>query len=364
MRKNRKIAPYKVGVLLLILVLCLSLMNCLGFSRDVVQPQFSEFADKFGSLFHTYDFTFEFVHLSDTLMNRIREEGVEFPSKNDEVKELIEQIGDKRVYFLTVTALEIASFRADNFVFVQSGQQFNINTIIRPDFYVFQGKDFGKVYPGTVITGILLLPSSFNPTIPATIWYDEQKLGSFVINAEHRGLLPILRKPVDIVLDLDFEKEASGGSIIEVVMEDEYGLSTKSDGLINCQLYSLKYNSEEERYEEKELLYEKEIDVHANDFRLDYPFRREKVFIGRPPGKKEEKVFVYRWREKLKEEDEVSTRHIDGKQSSLTTRHASLGSFLFADMPVARLIISFTLPTGERLIATMNISRREFEKGA
>ncbi len=222
-------------------------------------------------------------------------------------------------------------------------------------------KILAKVYPGVLITGILLLPSSFNPTIPATIWYEEERLGNFVINAEYRSLLSILGKPVKIVGYLDFEKEINGTYIIELVLGDEYGLSTKSDGLINCQLYSLEYK--EEHYEEKELLYEKERDAHVKDFRLDYPFRGEKVFIGRSTGKKEEKVFVYRWQEKLKEK-EPSTPHIDGKQSSLTARYASLGSFLFVGMPVARLIISFTLPTGERLIATMNIPRREFEKAS
>lgn len=346
MRKNRRITLYNAGMLVLILIVYLGLGNCLGFSQDKVRSKFGEFADKFGSPFYASDFGFGFIYLCDRLTNYMTEEGIEFPSNNEEIKEVIRNIRDKRSYFLTVITLKIAELDPTKLVFVQNGQQFNIE---KSGFNLIRGRICEEVYPGVLITGVLLLPLSFDPTIPATIWYKKERLGNFAINAEYSDLISILRKPVKIG-HLDFKKETKEAYIIELVLEDEYGFSTKCDGVINCQLYSLETKGFS-HYEEKELLYEKERKVCKKDFELDYPFT----------GKKEEKVFVYRWREKL-EGKESFTSYMNGRRSSRTTG-TTIGEMLVVTMPVAKFIISFTLPTGERLRATKEISRYQFGKG-
>lgn len=348
-------------LLLTFLIVCLS-RSGLGFSQDNASS-FSELRDRLGSSYESNEFSFRFIYISDRLMNHMGEQGIQFPSCNEEIEKLIRNNGEKRLYLLMGTALEITEFDPTDLVFVQGGQQFNVG---KDDFRICEGRIYEEIYPETFIRGVLSLPSSFDPTIPTRIWYKKQKLDDFVINAEYRDLISVLRKPVKIGY-LGFRGKVKGVHIIELVLEDEFGLSTKWDGVINCQLYSIVVMGLDgmESHEEKELLCEEERKVSKEDFEIDY-LTAEKKYLTRET-KEKTKVFVYRWGEQIEEKvfgHRQQEKPKDKKRDSSSS--VTIGDFIAAGMPVAKLVVSFTLPTGERLRTVKGLSRgiiQNFEEG-
>jgi len=225
---------------------------------------------------------------------------------------------------LRVTALKIAYFDETKLVFAQRGKQFNVE---KDNFDVIQGK-YERMYPETFVTGFLYFPPNFDPTIPTAIWYKKEKLGTFAIPDEYRDLIFALRKPYGIK-SLNFKDCNNRQVCLELILEDNYGASTISDGMVKFQLYSLK---------EEKLLYEEERKVLKTDFSLNFS-SISKIKLN--------DAFLYRWYINYSK-----IPPIDGK-SIISIKPPPYVSYNLPNVsynpPNGKIVISFTLPSGKEL---------------
>jgi len=284
---------------------------------------------KFSKEYQTSKLKFKFTYLCDEVIDEIFEK--------EKARAIKKDVGLDRTFFLEITAVELTKFDPTKLVFVQKGEQFEIE---KSYFEAIIGKKrvYKEIYPEVFIKGLLFLPFSFDPTISATIWYEKEKLGSFAIPGEYKDLLFITREPpVGIYLypfhPYEFKSYAKEKEIpIKFELRDEYGVCTVSNGIINCQLYSLK---------DRELLYEEKRQVSYKDFIME---TSSSSLYGRLKTK-----LVYKWKidkckiafEKMMEEE----RNVAVGESG----SYYVGELIFGYKPNAILIVSFALPTGEVL---------------
>ena len=140
-----------------------------------------------------------------------------------------------------------------------------------------------------------------------------------MIPDEYRDLIFALRKPC-IIKSLNF-KDYSNKVCLELILGDNYGASTISDGMVKFQLYSLK---------EEKLLYEEERKVLKADFSLNFS-SISKIKLN--------DAFLYRWYINYSK-----IPPIDGKSIiSIKPPYVSYNP------PNGKIVISFTLPSGKEL---------------
>jgi len=159
-----------------------------------------------------------------------------------------------------------------------------------------------------------------------------------MIPVEYKDLVFAVRKPVKIKCLTSSSEEKR--MRVDLVLEDEYGASTKWDGIIKCQLRSLKG---------EKLLYEEKRKVSKEDFYVGSMGRFKKLFEhlrweGLEGGW--EKGFIYTW---WIDYSKISLEKIE-KSGSKYSGNIVLKVFIEAQ-PNAKLIVSFILPTGEVLEA-------------
>ena len=307
--------------------------------------KFTQLQARFGNSYHAVEFNFKFMYLSNELIDYMAEKGIAFPMQEDVLQKAAKIDDDRRPYVLRATVLEITGFDPTRFVLVQQGTQFHVE---KQDFVPLQALAGDKLYPGVEIEGILWLPRELDPTVPATIWYKEEGLGYFVITAEYRELLSVFRKPAKIAY-LGLAEKTNGVHTIELVLEDEYGLSTKWQGALEYRLARV----EEGLWEPAEEQHEKELLLEAHR-----EIRKEEFHLTVIPGMKESKeneVFVYQWRERLEALlfPESEKKPVESNPTGGTT----IGSLVAGVMPIGRLVVSLTLPTGERIDAVLGLNR-------
>jgi len=262
MRKKNGIKLRSKVLAIVILLICfLILENCLAIGQENTGSKEIDI-NKFQKEYQTSEFNFTFKYLCDESIKYF----IAPETKNVEAKKVAETvakhiIGNHRAFLLKVTALRITKFDPTKLVFVQGGKQFNIEVA---DFKVTKGGVYKEIYPGVSIEGFLFLPLSFDPTISTSIWYKREKLGNFMIPVEYKDLVFAVRKPVKIKYLTSSSEEKR--MRVDLVLEDEYGASTKWDGIIKCQLRSLKGEKllyEEKRKVSKEDFYVEDLSIHG-----------------------------------------------------------------------------------------------------
>ena len=331
MRKKNRVKLYS-KVLTIVIFVFLNLGNCLAFGQENTGSKEIDI-NKFRKEYQTSEFNFEFKYLCDETIDHFliselenrkikKEKAIDKILFGEETRPALllsdiakRVIGNNRVFLLKIIALKIAYFDETKLVFVQGGKQFNVE---KDSFDVIQGK-YERMYPETFVTGFLYFPPNFDPTITTTIWYKEEKLGTFVIPDEYRDLIFALRKPC-IIKSLNF-KDYSNKVCLELILGDNYGASTISDGMVKFQLYSLK---------EEKLLYEEERKVLKADFSLNFSSISKT---------KSHDAFLYRWYINYSK-----IPPIDGKSIiSIKPPYVSYNP------PNGKIVISFTLPSGKEL---------------
>jgi len=332
----------KILLIITILFICfINFQNNLVISQENTEYKKVDIKE-FSKEYQTSKLKFKFTYLCDEVIDKIFEKEKARAIKGD--------IGLDRAFFLEITSVEFTKFDPTELVFVQKGEQFEIE---KSDFEAIMGEErvYKEIYPEVCIKGLLFLPFFFDPTISTTIWYEKEKLGSFAISGVYKDLLFITREPVEIYLypygSLPSEKKMQ----VEFNLRDEYGVYTVSDGIINCRLYSLK---------DRELLYEEKRQVSYKDFimetsdssssSLDLLFS---AYFGRERPKTK---LVYKWKiDKCKISFE---KMIEEERNSIVSESVlkQIGAGPYPNgLCNAILVVSFTLPTGEVLKAEEKI---------
>jgi len=353
----------KILLIITILFICfINFQNNLVISQENTEYKKVDIKE-FSKEYQTSKLKFKFTYLCDEVIDKIFEKEKARAIKGD--------VGLDRAFFLEITSVEFTKFDPTKLVFVQKGEQFEIE---KSDFEAIMGEErvYKEIYPEVCIKGLLFLPFPFDPTISTTIWYEKEKLGSFAISGVYKDLLFITREPVEIYLypygSLYSEKKMQ----VKFDLRDEYGVFTASDGIINCRLYSLK---------DRELLYEEKRQVSYKDFIMETSDSSSSSLplLSAYFGRERPKIkLVYKWKidkckisfEKMREEERnrvVSESVL--KQMREEERNRVIGEAVLKYIleqsgaegicPIglcnAILVVSFTLPTGEVLKAEEKI---------